>query len=280
MVLRRRGLNEGADFGTAGERGEVDARMAGERGTGFLADAGDHVERPFRKADLERERGEAQRGEARVLRRLDHAGIAHRERSRDRAAENLRRIIPRDHVAGDAVRLAEDRDRVAVEERDGFAVHLVGGGAVELEITRRRDRVRLALLERLAGIAAFKRRDLVLLRRDCFPEPHQQPAAFERGEPAPGAGLERVARRRDRGIDFGRTGARHGGERLAVGRANDIERPAIPCGGPFAGHDVVERKHCVRRLRLALQRHDASPAVGTGYQRCLQRAWSIGNVRH
>jgi hypothetical protein len=39
-------------------------------------------------------------------------------------------------VRGDAQRLAQQADLVAGQEGDGLAVHLVGGGAVELEVAR------------------------------------------------------------------------------------------------------------------------------------------------
>ena len=49
----------------------------------------------------------AQQRQAGVLGRLDHAGVAGGERRAGAAAEDLHRIVPRDDVAGDAVRLAQ-----------------------------------------------------------------------------------------------------------------------------------------------------------------------------
>ena len=57
--LRRRRLDQRADLGAAGERDEVDAGMARERRARLLAQARDDVERALRKADLERELGDA-----------------------------------------------------------------------------------------------------------------------------------------------------------------------------------------------------------------------------
>ena len=85
---------------------------------------------------LRRDLREAQRRQAGVLGGLQHRGVAHRERGCDRAAEHLRRIVPRDDVRGDAERLAQQRHRVARRGTGSPALHLVGGAAVELEVAR------------------------------------------------------------------------------------------------------------------------------------------------
>ena len=64
------------------------------------------------------ELGDAQQRQARVLGRLDDAGVARRERAADRAPEDLQRIVPRNDVAGDAVRLAPRQHRVARPDRE------------------------------------------------------------------------------------------------------------------------------------------------------------------
>ena len=90
--------------------------MAGQRSARFSAEARDDIQRAVRKTDFARKFGEADDAEARVLGRLDDAGIAAGERSADRAPENLRGIIPRDDMAGDAMGIVDDRNGVAVEE--------------------------------------------------------------------------------------------------------------------------------------------------------------------
>ena len=90
VVLRRRRLDQRADLGAAGERDEIDAGVARERRARLLAQSRDDVQRALRKADLERELGDADEREPGVLGGLDDAGVAAGKRRPDRAAEDLR----------------------------------------------------------------------------------------------------------------------------------------------------------------------------------------------
>ena len=83
-MARGRRLDQRPDCERAGEGEVVDARMARERRAGLLAEARHDVERAGGKARLAGEVGERERGQAGVLRRLQDAGIAHRERRADR----------------------------------------------------------------------------------------------------------------------------------------------------------------------------------------------------
>ncbi len=112
-----------------------------ERCARLLAIARHDVEGAGRKADLEREATDDEGREAGILGGFDDAGIAHRKRCADRAAEDLRRVVPGNDVTGDAERLAEGHHRVAVEIGQRFAVDLVGGAGIELEIARQGDDV-------------------------------------------------------------------------------------------------------------------------------------------
>ena len=138
-----------------------DAWMGGERRARLLAEAGHDIERAGRKTRLPREVGERERGEAGFLRRLQHAGVAHRQRRADGAPGDLHRIVPRHDMSGHAMRLAQGVDRVAVEIGDRFAHHLVGGAGVELHVARHRQRVGAALLQRLADVERLDPRKLV-----------------------------------------------------------------------------------------------------------------------
>ena len=85
-------------------------------------------------------------------------------------------------MAGDALGLAQHGHHVAVEERDHIAVHLVGGGAVELEVARRRRDVGARLLHRLAGVARLELGELVEVIEHALAEFHQQAPAFDCGQ--------------------------------------------------------------------------------------------------
>ena len=99
---------------------------------------------PARQTRLRRELGDAQQRQARVLGRLDDARVAGGERAADRAPEDLQRIVPRDDVAGDAVRLAPRQHRVARRVRNRLAVQLVARAARRTRSSARMRRRRRA----------------------------------------------------------------------------------------------------------------------------------------
>ena len=89
------------------------------------------------------------------------------------------------------MRLAQRQRRVAVEERDGVAMDLVGGAAVEFEIAHRRRDVGAPLPHRLAGVARLQRGKLGRVLLDQQAEPRQAAAPLERRHAAPSAPLRR-----------------------------------------------------------------------------------------
>ena len=110
-------------------------------------------------------------------------------------------------MAGDAVRLAQRVDRVAVQIGDRLAHHLVGGAAVEFHVTRHRKGVGAPLLDRLADVESLDPGKVLDARLDEFAEPGQQPAALRCGQSAPVPG-ERPLGRLDRRVDVGAPAAR------------------------------------------------------------------------
>ena len=193
VALRRFLRDQRAGRRRAGERQVVDARMLREREPGLAAEPGDDVERAVGEAGAGRELGDAQERQARVLGRLDDARVARRERAAHAAPEDLHRVVPRDDVAGDAVRLAPRQHRVAGRVGNRLAVQLVGRAAVELEVARARDDVGARLLHRLAAIARLEPRELVGVVGDRARERHEPAALLDRRELAPRA-VERRAR--------------------------------------------------------------------------------------
>ena len=142
---------------------------APQRCARFLAQARHDVERPGRQAGASAMRAKASAREAGLLGRLEHAGVAHRQRRADAAADDLHRVVPRHDVRRHAVRLAQRERGVAVGEGNGLAVHLVGGAAVELEVARQRHRVGAALLQGLADIQRLEPRQFVGLLQHSAP---------------------------------------------------------------------------------------------------------------
>ena len=194
LNLRRRGLDRGAGGGRPGEADVVEAGMRGQGRPGLGAQAGDDVQRARRQPGLQRQPGDAQRRQAGILGRLQHAGIAGGQRAADGAAEDLRRVVPRDDVAGDAVGLLHRQHGVAVEIGQGGAVMLVAGAAVELEIAGAGGDVGLGLLHRLAGIGGLEPPQRLEIRLDGAADAGQDAAALDRRHPAPGPVVEGPAR--------------------------------------------------------------------------------------
>ncbi len=201
-MARRRRLDQRPDRNRAGEGKVAHAGMGGERGARLLAEAGNDVERACRKTRFPRQIGERERGEAGFLRRLEHAGVAHRQRRADGAPGNLHRIVPRHDMPGDAMGFAQGVDRIAAEIGDGLAHDLVGGAGVKLHVARERQRVGAALLQGLADVQRLDAGEFVDPRVDQFGKLREQPPALGRRETAPGP-MKRALGRLDRSIDIG-----------------------------------------------------------------------------
>ena len=194
-ILRRRGLDQRAHRHRACERDVPHAGVRRQRRAGFLAQPRHHVQRAGRQSRRFGDAREGQRREAGFLGRFEHAGIAHRQRRADAAADDLHRVVPGHDVRGDAVRLTQRERGVAVGEGQGLAVHLVGGTAVELQVARQRHGVGATLPERLAHVQRFQARQFVGLRQHQPTHLQQQTAALGGGECAPVAVPAPPARR-------------------------------------------------------------------------------------
>ena len=192
--------------------------MRGERGTRFFAQAGDDVQRAVRQARFGGQLGEAQRRQAGVFGGLEHRRVAHRQRRRNRSADHLRRVVPRDDVRGHAQWLAQQRHVVPVQERDHFAVDLVGRSAIELKVARQHDDVVACGGQRLAGVARFDLRQLVDMVEQHRADLRQDAAALGTRHPAPGAVIERMAGRGHGQVDLVRGTARDLVVGFSVGR--------------------------------------------------------------
>ncbi|MCY1514833.1 hypothetical protein D9M68_493920 [compost metagenome] len=209
-----------------GEGDEVDVRVARQAGAGFFAQARHDVQGARGEAHFQGQLGHADDGQAGVLGRLDHRGIAHSQRRRHAAAEHLRGIVPGNDVGGDAQRFADQLDGIVFLEGDGLAVHLVGGAAVELEIARQHRDVGACCGHGLAGVARLQAGQLFMVRQHALAEAQQQPAAFQRRHAAPFA-VQRPARGLHGGVDVGLLAARDRREHLAVYRRNHFDAAAV-----------------------------------------------------
>ena len=136
-------------------------------------------------------------------------------------------------MAGDAVRLAQNVDGVAVEKRNDLAVQLVGGAAVELEIARSGHDVGATGRDRLAGVPGFDLCQLFEVLLDQAPPALQDAAALRSGRLAPRA-VQRRLGSAYRAIDI--LGAAIGDVGKGLPVAGIDHRDAATLGGlqPFA----------------------------------------------
>ena len=96
-----------AGVGAAGEADLGHAGMAAQRRPGGRA-TGDHVEDAGREPGIGHEGGEAEAGERRQFRRLQHDGVARRQRRRHFQGQGDERPVPGDDGGHDAVRFGND----------------------------------------------------------------------------------------------------------------------------------------------------------------------------
>ncbi|KAG1241180.1 hypothetical protein G6F68_016944 [Rhizopus microsporus] len=106
MVFRGGVRHHLARLRRTGERDVVDARMRGQRSAGFMAVAGDDVQRAGGQAHFGGDLGQLQQRQARVFGGLDHAGVARGQRRANATAEDLQGVVPGHDVARHAMRFA------------------------------------------------------------------------------------------------------------------------------------------------------------------------------
>ena len=163
-----------------------------------------------------------------IFRRLQYRRVTRRQRTTKGTAKHLRRIIPRQHMARHAERLAQGHDRKPIQKWNRCAVQFVASPRVIFEITRAGRDVGARLRERLAGIARFDLRQFFVMIQYFLAEFMQQAAALKCRHLAPRA-LECGARGGDGTIDIGRRAARDLREHFAGARIDDGYRLAR-CG--------------------------------------------------
>ena len=229
MVPGRRGLDQRAHLRRTREGDEIDPRMFGKGSARLMAEAGNDIDRALGEARLGGEFGNAQHGQAGILGRLQHRGIAHGQSRAKRAAGHLRRIVPGNDMAGDTERLALAGHVVAVHEGNLLAMELVGGAAIELEIAGGGLDIGARGAHRLAAVARLDRRQFLGIVENQLREPHQQAAALGGGEARPGAAFEGCAGRGDGAVDIGGISLGDLGEDHAF-RRRDHRQAASRCG--------------------------------------------------
>ena len=218
--------------------------MCGQCGPGFAAQTGDDVERPLGQATGSSQFGDLQQRKAGIFSRFDDTGIARRKCRAHRAAEDLHRVIPRNDVAGHAVRFTQGEHGVAGLIRQGLAMQLVAGAGVVLEIAGAGGGISPRLLHRLAGITALEECQFIGMGKNCLCQLHHQAAALDRVAAAPGA----LARQGARTVACARSPHRYihvpgiapgdVGEDLAIGRIEHGQGRAGRGGQPAVANEM------------------------------------------
>ena len=232
-VHTRRLLNLYAGRHGPGEADVVDTGMRSQRGPRFAPQTRHDIERAVGQSGFDRDTREGQCGQACFLGGFQDAGVAHRQRRADGAPDNLHRVIPRHDMAGDTMRLPQGINGIAVQIRDRFAMHLVGGPAVEFQIAGQRHGIGPRLFQRLADVHRFQHGQIVGAVQHHLSHARQNPPPFQRRHPAPIA-RQRLMGGGDGGVDITRLAARDLRQRLP--RRRIFQRQRI-CGAQPAAAD-------------------------------------------
>ena len=261
--------------------------------------AGDDVERAWREPGLERELGQPQRGERRVLGGLEHDAAAGGERRPDLPHRHQQRKVPRNDRAHHADRLAARvGEELVLAEPGQRRLHRrafdLGGpaGAVAQEVHRRRHVHALRDDERLAVVDRLDLGELGRVGLEQIGQLQEPALAIDRACRAPLARLERGARRLHGEVHVGGAGRRHGGHHLAGGGVAHVEPPArqrrrATRRRSASGAERPERRTPRHRDRGVLGRAHAIPlrmaGIDAASAECTARAagpLSIGRARN
>ncbi len=197
--------------------------MAAERGPGFLAETRDDVEHAGRKARLQRQLTDSQRRQRCLFGGLEHDAVAGGQGGRRRAPGHLNWIVPRNDVARHAVRLATCVHVGARGGTDRRPLDPLHHARVEREVASSHSDIVARLAQRLAGIEALERGELLRLFGDQAGEGAHDGTALRRRRRTPFT-LKRAPRGVDRGVDLGLPAARDRRTHLAGRRIEHIDR--------------------------------------------------------
>ena len=139
-------------------------------------------------------------------------------------------------MGGHAMRFAQGIDGETFLIGDGGAMQLVGGTAVEFQITRQRDGIVAGLFHRLADIGGFEEGQFLGPLHHQLCHPGQDPATLQRRGPAPFA-RQRQFRRRDGLVDIRRRPLSDGADHRAGRGVFDRDRCRVAGRLPLAADE-------------------------------------------
>ena len=205
--------------------------------------ARDDVEDPVRYTGFRGQLGQAQRGQRRCRRRLEHDRVARGQRRADLPRRHDQRVVPRHDGADDTDRLTRhERERIGAGRAD-LAVDLVDGLGVPLDRLGRRGHVdgqRVA--DRLADIQRFEERQFFAVRADRLGQLEQDDLALGGRHVRPAPIVERRTGGRDRSVDVLDIALGDLRDHAPVATGDVVERPAGRCADePSVDEGLVAR---------------------------------------
>ncbi|CAB4925832.1 unannotated protein [freshwater metagenome] len=234
-----------AHLGRAGEGDLVHVGVLDDRPAG-VAGAGHDVDHARGQVGLLADLREQQRGQRGGLGRLEDDGVARRQGRGHLPGQHHQREVPRDDLAGHAVRAGGGAQAHVVE--------LVGPPCVVEEVRRGQGHVDVARLgDRLAVVQGLQDRELPGPLLQQAGDPEQVLAAVGRAHRAPDPG-ERPAGGADGAVDVGVGAHRDLAEHLLGRRVDRLQ------GGALAGGELAVDEQAVAGLQV----HDRAGLGGGG----------------
>ena len=214
-----------------------------------LAAAGDDVDHARRQARLGHDLGEEQGGQAGVRSRLEHNGVAHRNRRGDLPRQHQQREIPRDD-------LPDHADRLVVAQ---FGFHQLRPARIIVKVTGEQRHVDIArFADRLAVVHGFEHRQQAVMFLNVAGDGIQITGTHNARGLAPRP--ERRTCRGDSRIDFFLSRLHGLGQQFAIGRVVDRVDISRPSG---VTHSLLMNKPKLRPCSSS-QALTASGASGAG----------------
>ena len=264
-----RGHEPAAGLHAAGERDQVDARVARPAGAPASGPApSTRLPTPAGSPASSRSRIRWMRGVGGELAGLEHEGVAGGQAGRDLPRGLQQRVVPGGDQPADADRLVHDpADDVGVAGVDDAAGVLGGDAAVVAEDRGHVGDVVPALDQALAGVLRLGQRDLLGVALEEVGGAQQEVAALAGGRRGPGAVVEGAVRRGDREVGVGR------------GRPRRPRRRACRRRGSGSRVGLRPRRPPRPRPRRAQASAAPSPLLATDELRDLQPIAHAATIR-